>query len=73
VDEARRVLERLDRIDGLRRRAAAPGALLAEVQALLSEAENWVRADPGAGGAAPALERVRAAVSDGERLQRGLW
>jgi hypothetical protein len=70
VDEARRVLERLDRIDGLRRRAAAPGALLAEVQALLSEAENWVRADPGAGGAAPALERVRAAVIDGERVAK---
>ena len=39
-------------------------------KALLSEAENWVRADPGAGGAAPALERVRAAVIDGERVAK---
>jgi hypothetical protein len=70
VDEARRVLERLDRIDGLRRGAAPAGALLAEVQALLLEAESWVRADPGASGAAPALERVRAAVIDGERLAK---
>jgi hypothetical protein len=70
MDEARRVLERLDRIEGLRRTAAPPGTLLAEVQALLSEAEEWVRVDPGAGGAAPALERMRVAVSDGERFAK---
>lgn len=70
MDEARRVLERLDRIDNLRRRAAPAGALLVEVQALLEEAETWVRADPGAGRAEPALERVRAAVVDGERVAK---
>jgi hypothetical protein len=70
VDEARRVLERLDRIDALRRRAAPAGALLTEVQALLLEAEVWVRADPAADRAESALERVRAAVIDGERVAK---
>lgn len=70
MDEARRVLERLDRIDNLRRGAAPAGALLVEVQALLEEAETWVRADPGASRAEPALERVRAAVVDGERVAK---
>jgi hypothetical protein len=51
VDEARRVLERLERIDELERR------LLAELRALAPEAERWARqeADPRAAGAAAAL------------------
>jgi hypothetical protein len=45
VDEARAVLARLDRIDALERDHAPAGVLLAEVRALLSEAEVWVRAE----------------------------
>jgi hypothetical protein len=54
VDEARAVLERLERIDRLERR------LLAEVRALVREGERWVGAE-GAGveAAATALARCR--------------
>jgi hypothetical protein len=45
VDEARRVLSRLERIEALDREDALPGALLAELRMLLSEAEDWVRAE----------------------------
>jgi hypothetical protein len=47
VENERTILERLDRIDGLRRDDAPAGILLDEVRALLSEAEDWVRAEPG--------------------------
>ena len=70
MDEARRVLERLDRIENLRRERAKPGALLGEVKALLAEAEQWVRADPGAARAEAALDRVRSAVLDGEHVRK---
>jgi hypothetical protein len=43
MDEARAVLERLDRIEALDRAAAAPGELLAELRALVAEAEEWAR------------------------------
>jgi hypothetical protein len=44
MDEARAVLERLERIDRLERVGTPPGELLEEVRALLTEAEAWVRA-----------------------------
>jgi hypothetical protein len=43
VEKERAILDRLERIDGLRRDDAPAGALLEEVRALLSEAEDWVR------------------------------
>ena len=45
MDEARTVLERLRRIELLEREGASPQHLLAEVRALLREAEAWVRAE----------------------------
>jgi hypothetical protein len=54
VDEARQVLARLERIDGLERR------LLAEVRALVREGERWAEAEgDGAEAAAAALVRCR--------------
>ena len=41
--EEARVLARLDRIDALDRKGAAPGELLAELRGLLREAEAWSR------------------------------
>jgi hypothetical protein len=58
VDEARAVLERLRRIELLERERATPEHLLAEVRALLDEAEAWLEAEGGdTRRAAAALER----------------
>ena len=43
MEEARAVLERLERIEALDRAGAEPGELLAELRALLAEAEAWSR------------------------------
>ena len=63
MDEARRVSERLDRIDALREAGAASPVLLGELRGLLSDAESWIRVE-GAGteGAAGALDRCRTAL-----------
>jgi cob(I)alamin adenosyltransferase len=54
MEEARRMLERLERIDRLEQR------LLAEVERLVEDGERWVAAEgPGAEAAAAALERCR--------------
>lgn len=45
MEEARRLLARLDRIEILDRDHALPAALLDEVRALLGEAEAWIRAE----------------------------
>ena len=65
MDEAARVLERLDRIDALRAAGVASPVLLAEVRRLLSEAESWIRTE-GAGteGAERAVDRCRAALGE---------
>lgn len=57
MDEAARVIERLERIEGLRARGA-PGALLAELRALVPEAEAWARAE-GDGRAQTAATKLR--------------
>ena len=68
MDEARAVLVRLERIEALEREDAAPAALLAEMQALVREAEAWARRerDPAASAAAAAcagaLEKAAAIV-----------
>ena len=63
MDEAARVLERLDRIDALRAAGAASQVLLGEVRGLLSDAESWIRAEgTGTEGAERAVERCRAAL-----------
>jgi len=65
MDEARAVLRRLSRIEALEREGAPVRSLLAEVHALLEEAEAWVaceRADTEP--AEDALERCRAALAE---------
>jgi len=63
VDEARRVIERLDRIETLKRAGAPADALLAEVRALLRDGEAWLAAEPdGTERAREALERCRAGI-----------
>lgn len=67
MEEARRVLARLDRIEALDRAGAPPPALLHELRGLLVDAEAWLgaeaRAGSGAtGGAGDVLERCRAAL-----------
>ena len=51
VDESQAVLERLARIEALDRAAAEPGELVAELRALLAEAEAWSRREGGDAGA----------------------
>ena len=63
MDEARRVLDRLQRIELLDREGVAPEHLLAQVRALLVEAEAWVSSENfGAEGATAAVDRLRAAL-----------
>jgi hypothetical protein len=68
VDEARRVLARLERIDALERDQALPGELLAELRALLGEAEAWARAERAVpDAAADAVQRCRQMLEDTSR------
>jgi hypothetical protein len=62
VEKERAILERLERIDGLRRDDAPARILLDEVRALLSDAEEWLRADDVPDRAARAVERTREAL-----------
>jgi hypothetical protein len=60
MEEARRLLARLERIEALDRRRAAPADLLDELQALLTEAEAWARAEhPVPNEAIDAVDRCR--------------
>jgi hypothetical protein len=59
VDEARAVLERLGRIERLRREGAPPTVLLDELRLLLDEAEDWSRTEGGDAG-----ERAVAGLRD---------
>jgi hypothetical protein len=67
VEQARAVLDRLERIDALRQADAPTGLLLDEVRSLLSEAEAWVEADRPGEPAEAALARCRDALVAGER------
>ena len=68
MDEARAVLDRLDRIEALDRGAAPPGELLDELRDLLREAETWLRTEPDPRGAVEALAGCRQAL-DTERRE----
>lgn len=69
MDEARAVLLRLRRIEALEREGAPARSVLAEVHALLAEAEAWLAAErEGADGAERALIRSRAALARGPRF-----
>jgi hypothetical protein len=63
VEEDRRVLERLRRIELLESERAPAHAILAEVRELLVEAEAWLRTSPaGAERAERAVEACREAL-----------
>lgn len=62
MEEARRVIERLERIETLDRATADPAELLAEVRGLLHDAEAWVRVEGGDAGE-EAVERLRSALA----------
>lgn len=62
MDEARRVIERLERIEALDRAAASPAQLLDEVRGLLRDAEVWVRVE-GGDAADDAVIRLREALA----------
>jgi hypothetical protein len=66
MDEARAVMERLERIEVLEREGAGPKQLLAEVRELLREGEAWLeREREGTDLAADALDRCRTAHDAG--------
>jgi hypothetical protein len=62
MDEARRVIERLERIEALDRSTASPAELLDEVRGLLRDAEAWVRIE-GGDAADDAVIRLREALT----------
>lgn len=62
MDEARAVLERLERIEALDRAGAGRGELLAELRALLEEAEAWSSTEGGDAGTG-AVDGLRTALT----------
>jgi hypothetical protein len=62
MDEALTVLERLERIETLDRAGAPAAELLAELRALVREAEAWTRREGGDAGE-EAVERLRSALA----------
>ena len=73
MDEARSVLERLERIETLDRSGAPASVMLAELRELVTEAEAWVRVEPApTEGAEDAIERLRHAVGEHESAGRTL-
>jgi hypothetical protein len=76
MDEARRVIERLERIERLKRSGALPSELLGEIRSLLAEGESWLAAERAANGrvdldkARTALERCRRRIDSGHGVQR---
>jgi hypothetical protein len=59
MDEARRVLDRLERIEELRGQGAPPGRLIPELRALVREGLSWAASEPaGTGAARAALDEL---------------
>jgi hypothetical protein len=56
MDEARTVIDRLDRIDALERQGAPAAELLGELRELVRDAEAWARRE-GDARAAAAVDR----------------
>jgi hypothetical protein len=68
MEEARAVLHRLERIEALEREGAPARSVLAEVRALLVEAEAWTAAErEGTDLVEQALRRCREALEVGGR------
>ena len=62
MEEARSVLERLERTESMRRAYAGPVELLEELRALLREAEAWAGEEGGDAGTT-AVGRLREALA----------
>ena len=62
MDEARTVLDRLERIERLEREGAAQADLLVELRALVDEAQAWSRAEGGEAGE-HAVDGLRSALT----------
>ena len=62
MDEARAVINRLDRIEALERQGASPGVLFEELRGLVRDAEAWARLEADARAAA-AVDRCRDALA----------
>jgi hypothetical protein len=62
VEEARRVLDRLARIEQLGQECAPASELLDQLRELVREAETWLRAEPEPAEAVAALARCRDAL-----------
>ena len=67
MEEARAVLQRLDRIERLDRAGAPAEALLSELKALVREAEEWSRRE---GAGEDAVARCRDALDRGGVVAR---
>jgi hypothetical protein len=67
MDEARTVLDRLDRIEALDRDDAPTGELLDELRGLVRDAEAWLRAEAEPHGAVEALAGCRRALAANDR------
>jgi hypothetical protein len=61
MDEARAVIDRLDRIEALERQCAPAESLLAELRGLVRDAEAWARLE-GDARAAAAVDRCENAL-----------
>lgn len=62
MDEARAVIDRLNRIEALDREGAPAGMLLAELRELVREAEAWVHVEHEPERAVDAVDRCKAAL-----------
>ena len=62
MDEARAVIERLNRIEALDREGAPAVTLLAELRELVREAEAWVQVEHEPDRAVDAVARCKAAL-----------
>ena len=67
MEEARRVLERLARIEALEGSQAPAGELLGELRELVREAEAWARSEGGPERASGAIDRCRVSLEGNER------
>ncbi|MFN8188035.1 MAG: hypothetical protein U0R69_13280 [Gaiellales bacterium] len=60
MDEAHRVIERLERIEAMKASAVPAGELLTELRSLLRDGQAWLASEGvrGTAGAAAALDRL---------------
>jgi hypothetical protein len=63
MEEARRVLDRLARIEALDGGSTPPEVVLGELRELVREAESWLRSEPEPGAAVQALARCQEALA----------